>query len=195
MTVPIKYKTSIILAIYTGMRREEILGLEWHDIDFGKQEITIVRASQYTPEKGIYTDDLKTTSSYRTISFPNNIAEILIEYKAWQDEKRDKLGTLWKDSNRIFTQETGEPMHPDTFSGWFSKFIKAKNLPKVTFHGLRHTNASILIANGVDLKTVSSRLGHASVQITTDTYTHLIRKVEREAGNKMEEILNRTSNK
>lgn len=191
MNSPIKYKTSIILAIYTGMRREEILGLEWQDIDFNKQEIIIQRASQYTPEKGIYTDDLKTSSSYRTISIPTNIAELLLEYKAWQDEQKDKLGTLWTETGRIFTQESGTPMHPDTFSGWFSKFIKAKGLPKVTFHGLRHTNASILIANGVDLKTVSSRLGHASVQITTETYTHLIRKVEREAGNKMEEILNK----
>jgi integrase len=176
-----KYKVFIILTLFLGARRGEILGLEWKDIEWDKGVIHIRRDSEYTETDGIYEDDTKNETSIRDVSVPHEILDLLKEYKAWQNKRRLKKGDKWVDTDRLFTQHDGKPMHPDTVSSWFADFIKANNLPPITIHGLRHTNASIMIANNVDIITVAGRLGHADKATTSRFYAHMLKSSDRKA--------------
>ncbi|MDK2894832.1 MAG: integrase [Moorella sp. (in: firmicutes)] len=192
---PLKYKVLITLAVATGLRRGELMGLEWQDIDFKNNTIEVHQASQYLPEKGIFTKDPKNETSNRMIAVPTSVMELLKQYKAQQAEERLKVGDLWQGSNRLFTTWDGQPMHPDTISKWFPKFLRRYGLPPITFHGLRHTSATLLIAEGVNLKNVSRRLGHSNISTTGDIYAHALRSVDQEAAEKLDHILTRKSKK
>lgn len=98
----IKYKVAIILDVFTGMRLGELMGLEWEDVDFKNQEITINKSSLYLPEKGVFTKSPKTDSSYRNVSIPDSVVEMLQEYKLWYDNQKEQCGEFWNNSNRLF---------------------------------------------------------------------------------------------
>jgi integrase len=181
-----KYKVLIMLALFTGMRRGELMGLEWRDIDFDKRTIEICRTSQYLPGKGTFTKEPKNELSNRTVTIPVSIVELLKDYQLHQEKQRQQIANLWKASERLFTTWDGEPMRPDTISSWFGKFIKKHNLPYVTFHGLRHTNVSLLIADGVDIRTIASRVGHSNPTTTLNLYSHMLRKSEQMAADRLE---------
>ncbi|BAE82597.1 tyrosine-type recombinase/integrase [Desulfitobacterium hafniense] len=197
---PIKYRVLTTLALYTGLRRGELLGLEWKVIDMENAQIAVVKQSQYTPETGVVDRKTKTEGSQRLISIPTSIVTLLKEYKAAQNEERLKVGSLWQPSDKLFTTWNGKPMHPDTVSSWFNDFLTRYNektiqqgkasLPHIRFHDLRHTSASLLIAQGVPLKNVSSRLGHSSIAITADIYASALQSADKEAAQKLEDILN-----
>lgn len=186
---PMQYKVMVKLLIYSGMRRGELLGLEWKDIDFDTGLIRIVRTSQYIGNKTIITKEPKTSSGRRKFMLNQSACDMLREYKQWQEEKRRELGDEWIDTDRLFTQWNGKPIFPDTISGWFSDFVKKNKLPKVTLHSLRHSNISILISEGVDIATVSKRAGHSSVAVTLSIYTHPLRSKDIEAADKLESAL------
>jgi integrase len=188
-----KYRMIIFLDITTGLRRGEVMGLEWKDIDFEKGTINIVRQSLYTKVKGIYTDDLKTSHSDRVIQAPPSLLAMLKQYKAWQNEQRLKVADIWVDSDRLFTKWNGEPMHPDTISKWFPNFRRKYNLPEVTFHGLRHTAATVLVNSGLDFRSVGSYLGHADGTMVAKLYGHSFRSAKVEAANMMERFLNKNN--
>lgn len=190
---PPQYRTMIILLIYTGLRRGELCGLEWKDIDFDNQTMSVQRNSLYLPDKGIYTDTTKTRSSMRVIKLPTVACQLLKSHKAWQNEERLQLGDQWHNTDRLFTQWDGNPIHPDTVSGWFAKFIKKTDLPPVTLHSLRHTNATLLIANKADIRTVSQRLGHAQTSTTVNIYAHAIQSADAAAAEVLDDILNPAS--
>ena len=184
-----KYKVAIILDVFTGARLGELMGLEWNDIDFKNKEIAINKASQYLPEKGIYTKEPKTSSSYRNVSIPDSVVEMLEEYKLWYDNQKELCGEFWHDSNRLFVQDNGKPMHPDTVSKWFGKFIKRIGLPVINFHGIRHTNATLLISQNVDVAVVAARLGHAQISTTFNFYVHPLASHNRSAGIVLQNLL------
>ena len=184
-----QHRTMIQLFLLSGLRRGELCGLEWGDIDFGRQLLTVRRASQYLPGKGIFTKETKTATSDRTIKLPKQAFEILREYKRWQNEERLKMGDRWESSNRIFAQYDGKPVHPDSISGWFRDFIAKTDLPKVSIHSLRHTNITLLIAAGVPLRTVSYRAGHAQTSTTANIYSHAIRTADEMAAEVLEDML------
>jgi len=175
-----------MLALFTGMRRGEILGMEWQDIDYEKRTINISRTSQYLSGKGVFTKEPKTELSKRQITIPISIITLLQEYKLHQNREVERLANLWNPSNRLFTTWDGKPMNPDTVTDWFAKFIKRNNLPHVTFHGLRHTNVSLLIADGVDVRTIASRVGHANPTTTLNLYSHMLRKSDQIAADSLE---------
>jgi len=185
----IKYKVAIILDVFTGARLGELMGLEWNDIDFKNKEIAINKASQYLPEKGIYTKEPKTSSSYRNVSIPDSVVEMLEEYKLWYDNQKELCGEFWHDSDRLFVQDNGKPMHPDTVSKWFGKFIKRIGLPVINFHGIRHTNATLLISQNVDVAVVAARLGHAQISTTFNFYVHPLASHNRNAGIILQNLL------
>ncbi len=185
----LKYKTAVYLAILTGMRRGEILGLEWKDIDFEKNEISIERTSVYSEGLGVFTKSTKTENSQRTVSFPNELAVVLKKYQKEYMKNRLKLGELWQDSGRLMVQWNGKPMFPSTLSQWFKKFLEKHNLPVITFHQIRHTSATLLIAQGVDIATVAKRLGHANNTTTLNFYTHAIQSEDRAAADKLGGLL------
>lgn len=186
---PFKYVAMIQLLLYTGLRRSELMGLEWQDIDFLNRCIHVSRNSLYLSDKGLYEGNTKTESSNRVIKLPDNAVQLLKEYRQYQDSIIQEMGTAWQGTGRLFTTKDGKPMHPDTLSGWFHEFVKRKGLPDVSVHSLRHTHATLMIAAGVNIKTVSSRLGHASVTTTGNIYTHAIKSADEAAAEVINDIL------
>jgi len=184
-----KYKVAIILTVFTGVRLGELMGLEWQDIDFKNGIISINRSSQYLSDMGVFTKVPKTESSIREIAIPEFIISLLEEYKLWYDEQRSFYGELWTNSNRLFVQADGKPMHPSTISKWFVKYVGQIGLPVINFHGLRHTNATLLISQNIDVAVVAARLGHAQITTTFNFYVHPIISHNRKAGNVLENLL------
>lgn len=184
-----KYKVAIILTIFTGVRLGELMGLEWQDVDFRNGIISINRSSQYLSDMGVFTKVPKTESSIREIAIPEFIISLLKEYKLWYEEQKSLYGELWTNSDRLFVQADGKPMHPSSISKWFVKYVGTIGLPVINFHGLRHTNASLLVAQNIDIAVVSARLGHAQISTTLDFYVHPLLSHNRKAGYALENLL------
>ena len=184
-----KYKVAIILTVFTGVRLGELMGLEWQDIDLKNGIICINRSSQYLADLGVFTKVPKTESSIREIAIPEFIISLLEEYKLWYEDQKSFYGELWTNSDRLFVQVDGKPMHPSTISKWFVKFVAQIGLPVINFHGLRHTNASLLVAQNVDIAVISARLGHAQISTTLDFYVHPLLSHNRKAGYALENLL------
>ena len=184
-----KYKVAIILTIFTGVRLGELMGLEWQDVDFRNGIISINRSSQYLSDMGVFTKVPKTESSIREIAIPEFIISLLEEYKLWYEDQKSLYGELWTNSDRLFVQADGKPMHPSSISKWFVKYVSTIGLPVINFHGLRHTNASLLVAQNVDIAVVSARLGHAQISTTLDFYVHPLLSHNRKAGYALENLL------
>ena len=185
----IKYKTAIILTVFTGVRLGELMGLEWNDINFNDGIVSINRSSQYLADKGVFTKTPKTESSIREVGIPDFVVSLLGEYKLWYDEQKELYGELWTNSNRLFVQADGKPMHPSTISKWFVKFVEQIGLPVINFHGLRHTNATLLIAQNIDVPIVAARLGHAQITTTLNFYVHPIIAHNKTAGFALQDLL------
>ena len=205
MEEPIKWRTALLLLIYSGMRRGELMGLEWKDIDFVNGTMDIRRTSQYVHGMGIITKDTKNATSQRVIRLPEKAIDLLYEYKQWWEDQRELLQGYWQEqiqityvdgkteqvkNDRLFIQEDGSPMNPDSLTDWTDKFVKRHGLPKFSPHSLRHTNASLLIANGVNISTVSKRLGHSNISTTAKIYTHAIQSADEKAAVVLEGQLN-----
>lgn len=184
-----KYKVAIILTVFTGVRLGELMGLEWQDVDFKNGIICINRSSQYLSDIGVFTKTPKTESSIREIAIPEFIISLLEEYKLWYEEQKSLYGELWTNSDRLFVQTDGKPMHPSSISKWFVRYVSTIGLPVINFHGLRHTNASLLVAQNVDIAVVSARLGHAQISTTLDFYVHPLLSHNRKAGYALENLL------
>lgn len=134
----------------------------------------------YSPDIGIYEDTTKTESSSRYVSLPKGTMQLLRQYKAWQNEERLRLGEYFDYQGFVFSQDNGKPMHPDSVTSWLSKFSKRHGLPHVNPHAFRHTMASLLCFNHVDIVSISKRLGHSKVSTTTDIYSHVIAEADQQ---------------
>lgn len=179
---PVKWRTIMTFDLLSGLRRGELAGLRWQDVNFDDQTIAICQTSNYLPTKGVYVDTPKSATSNRPLRLSRSAFLLLLEYKEWQDAQRDKLGDAWRDEDgRVFTTDDGAPMFPDSISQWFTKFVKRTGLPKVTVHSLRHTYASLMIADGTPLVVVSHQLGHAQASTTANIYAHVIASAEAKA--------------
>lgn len=183
-----KYRMMTIILLLTGMRRGEALGLEWKDIDFDNSVINIIRTSQYVPGLGIITDETKNKSSNRAIKVPDSLIAELRRFRVWQNEERLKIGDQWKEYDRLFTQWNGKPMDPGSYTSWFKGFVKRAELPEIVPHSLRHTNATLQIANNVPLTTVAGRLGHATPSTTTRIYSHEIKSADAAAAEMLNDL-------
>ena len=185
------YRTMIRILLFLGMRRGELLGLNWSDIDFEHETMQIEKSSLYLADRGIFEDDVKNSSSERVIKIPLIAVEDLREYREWQTERSLQMGDRWHyECDRIFTNEVGLPLHPDTLSGWFKDFINAHSdvLPPITLHSLRHTNATLQIAGGVPITTVAMRLGHANTATTAKIYAHAIKSADAAAAETINDV-------
>ncbi|MFQ9501376.1 MAG: tyrosine recombinase XerC [Clostridia bacterium] len=184
-----KYKVAIILTVFTGVRLGELMGLEWQDVDFKNGILSINRSSQYLADMGVFTKVPKTESSIREIAIPEFIISLLEEYKLWYEEQKSIYGELWTNSDRLFVQADGKPMHPSTISKWFVRYVAQIGLPVINFHGLRHTNASLLVAQNIDIAIISARLGHAQISTTLNFYVHPLLSHNRKAEYALENLL------
>lgn len=174
----------LLLAVTCGMRRGEVLGLQWNDIDFDSGILRVKH--NYTKvgkENKMVTP--KTDLSIRTIAL---LPTTLSELKQYKDNK--KVIKLKKDDyDYVCCWPDGSPLKPDYASHTLRKLLKKCNLPLVRFHDLRHTHATLLLMEGVNVKVVSERLGHSKVDMTLDTYTHVLPQMQQDAVNKLENVL------
>lgn len=179
---PIKFRVPISFDLLSGLRRGELLGLRWSDVDFEKQTITIQQTSSYVKSRGVYVDTPKNHTSARPLKLSRSVFALLYEYKTWQDENKLLCGDRWKDKDgRIFTSEEGTPLHPDSLSKWFRDFCNANGFEGIHIHSLRHSYASLMIADGTPLVVVSKRMGHAQTSTTANIYAHVIRSADETA--------------
>ena len=169
--------------------------LEWKDVDFTKNIISIRRSSLYLPDRGTFEDETKNNSSRRVIRVPASAMELLKTYRHWQLEQQMSAVDIWQNTGKIFTAADGTPMHPDVLSGWFHDFIRTTDLPPIHLHSLRHTNATLAIANGIAVTTVAGQLGHASPTTTMKIYAHAIQSAQAAAADMMDELLKMPTSK
>lgn len=183
----LKYKTATIIALMTGARLGEVMGLEWQDVNTEDKYIEIRQSSQYIPGKGTFTKNPKTETSKRRISVNKMLLDLLEEYKEDQQGK----GFLCQNSNRLFVTWDGKPMHPYTVTKWFPEFLEKNKLPRLNFHGLRHTSATFLISKGMDIETVAGRLGHSTSATTQNVYSHFLDAKDKQAADLIEDAFSK----
>lgn len=174
-----RYNPVFFLAAYTGMRKGEILGLHWDDIDFEEKTIRISK-TLYKVKDQYLLHEPKTKSSIRTIYMDDDIIRVLKKQRVKQNLEKLKAGNIYEDKNLVFAQETGNYVFPSAVNGLFLRYINQSGLPRIRFHDLRHTHATILLGMGVNPKIVSDRLGHSSVKITLDTYSHVLPSMQQD---------------
>ncbi|MDR1516443.1 MAG: site-specific integrase, partial [Synergistaceae bacterium] len=191
---PIQYRTMIYLLLYAGLRRGELLGLEWSDIDIERRTIQVRQSSQYLPGRGVFVDKPKTDTSVRNIRISDDAAETLRKYRAWSAERQLMAGDRWNKSGYVFVKTDGTLFRPDTLAAWFRKFVRKNNLPDISPHSLRHTNATLQIAAGIPLPSVADRLGHATPQVTAQVYAHALKSTTDAAAEALQNILNEAKN-
>lgn len=179
---PLKWRVMMRLLIDTGIRRGECCGLQWKDVDFAANTITICGNLCYTPQKGIYLDTPKSGKT-RTIDVDPSIIRLLLQMR--QEQAAQAL------SPYVFTQQNNpEPMHPQSPERYMQRFSKRYNVPGLHPHKLRHTFASIAITNGADVASVSEKLGHSDKAVTLRMYTHADQESIRRASQIFRDALN-----
>ena len=193
-TEPLKWKTFVLLLIFTGCRKGEILGLKWSKVNFQDRSIRIDLASLYTRDVGTYTNATKTENE-RTLILPVEIMTVLHDYSKSYLELQLANGDRWVGSDYVFVRDNGEPMHPDSPAHWLSAFSKRHGLPHINAHALRHSAASLLIGNDVDIVTVSKQLGHKDVTTTENIYAHLLEKNRAKAPETIADVVLRNPKK
>jgi integrase len=164
---------AIMLAIYTGLRRGEILALRWQDVDLVGCTVTVCRALEYTKERGLVFKEPKSRRGRRCFDLSATLVAALIEHKAKQDDYRKKLGAGYHENDLVVCVEDGSIWKPPAFDSSYRQLLKRRKLTGPTFHALRHSNASFLREIGTDAKEISERLGHSRVSFTLDRYVHL----------------------
>ncbi len=182
----------VALALATGARRGELLALRWQDVDLAGGTVKVDRSLEET-KAGLRFKDPKTRHGKRKISIPASTAETLKAHRARQAEIRLQLGIGKHETGAlVFSQPDGSPLSPDNLSRDWRMAVKALKLPEVMFHALRHSHASALIASGLDVLTISRRLGHGSPVVTLTTYAHLFQKTDTAAADAIEAALKAT---
>ena len=168
-----KYVLFYTLAIYTGFRLGELMGLEWKDVNFETNVITVNRTCLYSKAKGgLYTETPKTSQSLRSLKVPQGVIDMLTKWKGLQNVQRKKIGSKWIETDRIFTKWNGLTLDRSAPGYFFKQFCKRTDMRYVSNHSMRHLNASLLINAGVDVKTVQSCLGHSTPTTTLQIYAH-----------------------
>ncbi len=183
-----------VVAVTTGLRQGEALGLRWTDVDFGRG-VLAVRQALVAGSVGFRTgarfDAPKNSKSRRTVRLTASSLECLKRHKAVQNEERLKLGHLWEDHGLVFPNRVGKPMDRNNlYRRDFKRMLKKAKLPEIfRFHDLRHTCATLLLLKNVNPKIVQEMLGHATITQTLDTYSHVLPTMQDAASEAMESAL------
>ena len=186
----IRIKTALMLLLYSGLRRGELCGLSWPDIEEKSRLIHVLRASQYQEGAGIVEVPTKNEDSVRAVKLPPFMFELLNMYKKWWTMQRLANGDRWKgEKQRLFIREDGSPINPDTINLWLDRFLAKHDFPRITPHGLRHTFATLQIAAGVDLKTLQARGGWAQPDTPMKIYAHAIKSAAEAATEALDNML------
>jgi len=182
------------LAITTGMRQGELFGLMWGDVDLAAAKVTVNHSLAHTKRKKgeagerVVLKGPKTVGSRRTIEIPQVTVAALQSHVQHQSELREVAGESWVESGFVFTSRRGTPIDRGNALHRFQDILKEQGLPRIRFYDLRHTHASLLIAEGVHPKKIAERLGHSSIKLTMDTYGHLFDGCDRESAERMDRL-------
>jgi len=177
------------LALLTGMRRGEMLGLQWGDVDLAKRTISVQRTQSRASHGGFEFGQPKTKHGRRQIALPQSVVGSLKAHRLKQVEARLKVGEAYTDLGMVFADVLGRPLHPNTVSYQFHSLVRKARLPRLRIHDLRHTSETLMLANNVHPKIVSERLGHANIGITLDRYSHVTAQMQQEAAAQLEALL------
>jgi integrase len=184
-----RYEVLYHLAIKTGMRKAELLGLKWDDLDWQKGTLKVQRQLQRIPRQGFLFVQPKTKSGRRTIQLGGQTLLQLRSHLERQRIEQNLTGERWQDQGLMFTSTSGTPIDQRNLHRDFKAILKKAHLGEIRFHDLRHTAASLMLNNGVPVLVVSKILGHAKPSTTTDIYGHLIPMMQEEAARIMDEIV------
>jgi integrase len=186
-----RLETLYVLAIHTGMRRGELLGLKWDDVDLENATVRVRRTlTRIDNGKRLALGPPKNKQSRRTVRLTERAVESLRGHLDRQLAEIEALGDLYEDQGLVFTTEAGTPINPSNLrQRSLGRLLKRAGLPQITFHDFRHTYASVLFQKNVHPKIVSDTLGHASVGITLDTYSHMLPGMGGEAADAIGEVL------
>lgn len=179
-----RFYPAYLLAATTGMRRAEVLGLRWSDIDLDTMVLS-VQQTLLSVNYQIEISEPKTPGSRRAIALDRHTTAILRAHRARQAEEHLSKGAAYKDGGLVFTTESGEPIHPDLFSKVFNQLVEKSGLPRIRLHDLRHTYATLALSQGIHPKVVAERLGHSGISMTMNTYTHAIPSLQKDAANQI----------
>ena len=164
--------TIIQFLLFTGLRIGECLALHWSDIDFEHNTFTVQYTLSYADDMWFFSEP-KTKTSHRTIKFGPHTKALLLRHKEEQDKLKEKVGDAWKYPDLVFTSVVGNFYCRSFTNKQLKKILEENDLPTLSVHGLRHSNASLMINDGVDIKAVSEWLGHCNIAVTGDIYAHI----------------------
>ncbi len=177
------------LAVTTGMRQMELLGLKWADLDWDKQTLKVKRQLVRSSVKGIRFIPPKTNSGRRTLSLGSRSISALRDHYKRQQLEKQATGESWVENGLIFTNSIGKPIDPRRLLKDFKNMLNVGGLPEIRFHDLRHTSATLMLNHGIPIMVVSRRLGHARPSITLNIYGHLIPSMDVMAADKLDELV------
>lgn len=180
---------AVYILILSGIRISELIGLQWNDINFSDNTIHVCREVMYIPRKGMEITPPKSVNSNRVIYIPEMLASKFQAYREQQNRDIKALGDYYNNQGYIITQSNGYPVHGSTIRKHIKKAFNFCGIPYVTVHGLRHTYASLLIANGMDIRTTASQLGHSTPSLLLNVYANPQDKAKKQASNMIEQII------
>ena len=183
------YRPQLTFMTRTGVRRGECLGLRWSDIDLENGVASIVQSLQRVRRQGLTFVPPKSPKSRRAIALDTETVDILRDLRGQQILLKAELGEVYHDSGLVFPGPFGDPLDPATLTRNFEKLVRAAGLRHVRLHDLRHFHATVLLQAGIHLKVVQERLGHASIAITADTYSHVAPGLQRAAVHSFAEVM------
>lgn len=188
------YYALFYTVLFTGMRRSEILALRWQDIDFIYGQIYVNRSLHQLKDGTFVFTQAKSAKSNRTIALTPSTIIALRKYRDKQKLERELLGIPFDDSSLVFSDIEGKPYRPNTITRAWTTLANKCGLKQIRFHDARHTHASLMLKQGIHPKVVRERLGHSSIQMTIDTYSHVAPGIQEAAANSFDEMLKRTPN-
>lgn len=177
------------VAVVTGLRQGELLGLKWSDLDWTSRRIQVQRQVQRRKGDGLVFCEPKSASGRRVIVLGKSTIEKLREYRNNQLKESILLGEKWQDYDLIFPSPIGTPLDPSNVLKAYKDCLKRAGLPNLRFHDLRHSAATLMLQQGVNPKIVSERLGHSDISLTLNTYSHVLPPMQEEAAEKMDDLL------
>jgi integrase len=177
------------LALLCGLRRGELLGLKWENVDLERGALAVRRTLTRGPGGAWELGQPKTASGRRAVALPESCVTALRKHRAAQHTHRLAIGPAWEDHGFVFTNATGAPLHTNALIGRFERLIRDTDLPRIRFHDLRHTCATLHLARKTQPKVVQELLGHSNISMTLDRYSHVTETMQRDAAAAIDELI------
>ncbi len=189
------YRTLFYVGLFTGLRRSELLGLQWGDLNLELASLSVVRTLHQLDSGEYVIRPPKTKKSKRVVDLSPNVALLLLQHRKEQEVQRALLGKPLREDDWVFAHLDGKPLRPGTVSHAFSKLSHKGIIPKIRLHDLRHSHATLLLEDGMDINVVKQRLGHSSAAFTLDTYGHVTPRMQRAVIDSLDRLVEKNGEK